>query len=217
MPEATPWLRLLEPTRLVRRQLQPGETLFRHGDATVAVYIVRSGRVRLIRHLADGSTVALHAAGTDETLAEAALFADAYHCDAVAEAPSEVILVPKADLLAALEAHPQAALQLARGLAFRVRDLRAQLEMRNIRSAPERVLCWLRMRAEGIPPLVRIDRPWTEIAAEIGLTHEAIYRALARLEHDGRIRRDHGFIRLSPADGEAGATLTRPVIKLSSL
>jgi DNA-binding Lrp family transcriptional regulator len=89
--------------------------------------------------------------------------------------------------------------------------------MRNIRSAPERVLCWLRMRAEGIPPLVRIDRPWTEIAAEIGLTHEAIYRALARLEHDGRIRRDHGFIRLSPADGEAGATLTRPVIKLSSL
>jgi CRP-like cAMP-binding protein len=188
---------------LVQRKLAPGEALFRQGDATVAIYIVRDGRVRLVRHLADGSTLALHAAQADETLAEAALFADAYHCDAVAEIPSTVTIVPKAELLAALEVDPQASLALAKGLAARVRDLRAQLELRNIRSAPERVLGWLRMRAIGSPPAVRIDRPWTEIAAEIGLTHEVIYRALAGLERDGRIKRDHALITLRQKDALA--------------
>ena len=123
--------------------------------------------------------------------------ADAYHCDGVAEAPSEVISVPKADLLAALEADPQAALSLARALAAQVWDLRARLELRNIRSAPERVLAWLRLRVTGTSPDIMLDRPWTEIAAEIGLTHEAIYRALAKLERGGRLSRAEGRIVLT--------------------
>jgi DNA-binding HxlR family transcriptional regulator len=41
-------------------------------------------------------------------------------------------------------------------------------------------------------------RPWTEIAAEIGLTHEAIYRALAALERDGRIIRNQEQVVLQP-------------------
>ncbi len=196
------WLSLIAPARAGHRRLATGETLFRQGDAPAAIYVVRDGRVRLVRHLNDGSAVALHVARTNETVAEAALFADAYHCDAVAEAPSEVTILPKADLLAALEADPQAALALAKGLASHLRDLRAQLELRSIRSAPERILCWLRQRASGAPPTARIDRPWTEIAAEIGLTHEAIYRALAALEREGLIRRRQGVIVLRPPAGD---------------
>ena len=124
-------------------------SVLRQGDATVAVFAVRTGRVRLVRHLEDGSTVALHAAQADETFAEAALFADAYHCDPVAEIVSEVTAVPKADLLVALAADPQACLAFTRALASHVRDLRARLELRNVRAAPERVLCWLRLHATG--------------------------------------------------------------------
>lgn len=196
-------MNLVAPARLGHRRLAPGEALFRQGDAAVAIYIVRDGRVRLVRHLADGSTVALHTAQADETLAEAALFADAYHCDAVAEIPSTVTIVPKAELLAALESDPQASLALCKDLASRVRNLRGQLELRNIRSAPERVLYWLRLHASGSPPAVRIDRPWTEIAAEIGLAHEVIYRALAGLERDGRIERNQALITLRQPAGRA--------------
>jgi CRP-like cAMP-binding protein len=181
--------------------LAAGETLFRQGDAPAAIYVVREGRVRLVRHLNDGSAVALHVAQANETVAEAALFAEAYHCDAVAEARSEAIVLPKADLLAALAADPQASLTLAKGFAAQVRDLRAQLELRSIRSAPERILFWLRQRASGTPPTARVDRPWTEIAAEIGLTHEAIYRALAVLERAGLVRRQPGLIVLRPPGG----------------
>ncbi|MFS2011615.1 hypothetical protein ACCD06_17315 [Azospirillum sp. CT11-132] len=110
-------------------------------------------------------------------------------------------MIPKPDLLAALEDNPQAALALARGLASHVRDLRSRLELRNIRSAPERVVAWLRLQVSGDPPMLRLDRPWTEIAAEIGLTHEAIYRALAVLERAGRLVRENGVVTLSAGSG----------------
>jgi CRP/FNR family transcriptional regulator, dissimilatory nitrate respiration regulator len=172
--------------------------LFRQGDATVAIYIVQNGRVRLVRHLEDGSTVALYAAQSGGSLAEAALFADVYHCDAIADVASEVTALPKGELLAVLKVNPQACLALAGDLASQVRDLRARLELRNIRAAPERILYWLRIHAIGAPPTVRLNRPWTEIAAEIGLTHEAIYRALAALERDGRIIRNQEQVVLQP-------------------
>jgi DNA-binding Lrp family transcriptional regulator len=37
---------------------------------------------------------------------------------------------------------------------------------------------------------VELERTWKVIATEIGLTHEAVYRALAELERDGLIERD---------------------------
>lgn len=198
---ASAWVGLVEPQRLHRRCLKLGEALFRQGDPTVAVFHVGRGRVRLVRHLEDGSSVTLHVARAGESFAEAALWAEAYHCDGVAETPSEVTVIPKPDLLAALEDNPQAALALARGLAAHVRDLRSRLELRNIRSAPERVVAWLRLQVSGDPPMLRLDRPWTEIAAEIGLTHEAIYRALAVLERTGRLVREDGVVTLSAGSG----------------
>ena len=138
----------------------------------------------------------LHVAFPGDTFAEASVFAGAYHCDAVAEVPSEVASVPKGDFLAALASDNQASLGFARLLAAQVRDLRARAELRAIHSAPERIVAWLRMRATGNPPLAVIDRTWTEIAAELDLTREAVYRSLAALEREGRIVRHESAVTL---------------------
>ncbi|MFC3676106.1 Crp/Fnr family transcriptional regulator [Ferrovibrio xuzhouensis] len=179
-----------------RRTLAAGEVAFRQGDRATAIFRVEAGRFRLVRHLEDGAGVALHVARVGETFAEAALFAASYHCDAVAEVESVLLAVPKADLLAALTREPEAALGYARHLGRQVRDLRAQLELRNIRNAPQRLLAWLHLHASGDPPVVMLDRPWTEIAPELGLTHEAVYRALAALQKARRIRRNKDMIRI---------------------
>jgi len=191
---ANSWIGLIGSRDLRRRSLARGELLFRQGDRVSAIYLVDSGRVRLVRHLEDGSSVALHTARAGETMAEAALFAEAYHCDAVAETPARVAVVPRAGLLQALRRDPGASLRLARLFAAQVRDLRARLEVRNIRSAAERLLAWLRLGAEGNPPRIAIDRPWIGIASELGLTHEAVYRAVAALERSGRIERIDGAV-----------------------
>jgi CRP/FNR family transcriptional regulator, dissimilatory nitrate respiration regulator len=82
-----------------------------------------------------------------------------------------------------------------------VRDLRSMLEVRNIRSASGRLLAWLHLNASGNPPVVSLRRSWTTIADELGLTREAVYRALASLEREGRIARsDHAVKLLAPPE-----------------
>ena len=188
------WPQGLGRTRL--RHLDAGEVLFRQGEAVAALYRLRTGRIRLIRNLEDGTSVVLHVAKAGETFAEASAFAESYHCDALADVASDVVSIPRSEFLAALASDRDAALGFARLLACQVRNLRALAELRSIRAAPERIMAWLRMRATGNPPVVAIDRTWTEIAAELGLTREAVYRALAVLERDRRILRSGASITL---------------------
>jgi CRP-like cAMP-binding protein len=181
-----------------------GEALFRQGDPVAALYRLRGGRIRLARCLEDGVAVVLHVARAGETFAEASAFADAYHCDAVAEVPSDIEWVAKSDFLAALASNSAAGVAFTRLMAAQVRELRARAELRSIRSAPERVLAWLRMRASGNLPKVVLGQTWTEVAAEIGLTREAVYRAVAKLERDGSIIRGEGSLVLAGSDSTGG-------------
>ncbi len=111
-----------------------------------------------------------------------------------------MLALPRADLLSALAADPAECLALALALAGQVRDLRAKLELRNIRAAMNRLLTWLRLHASGNPPSVPMHRSWTQIADELGLTREATYRALAKLERQGRINRRSGLVELARYD-----------------
>lgn len=174
--------------RLRRRDLAAAETLFRQGDPAAAVYIVERGRIALRRHLAHGATVTVHVARAGDGFAEAALFADRYHCDAVAAAASTVAAIPKRALLDAMRGDPVLAAAVTAQLARQVQALRAQLELRNVRPARERVYRAL-LLAAGADGRVTLDRPLRELASEIGLTHEAFYRAMAALAARGRIGR----------------------------
>ncbi|HTH15050.1 MAG TPA: Crp/Fnr family transcriptional regulator [Magnetospirillum sp.] len=189
MPTADNWTSMVARERLSVRKLAAGEAAFRQGDRAAAVYVVQSGRIRLLRHLEDGSSVSVYVARPGDSFAEASLWAESYHCDGLADVPSVITAIPKSDLLRVLEDNPQATMVLARILAAQVRISRSSLELRNIRSARERLLAWLRLQANGAPPTVALDRPWTQIAAELGLTHEVIYRTLAALQAEGLITR----------------------------
>jgi CRP-like cAMP-binding protein len=189
-------LAALHQSRVARHQVIRGAAVFRQGDPADAVFLVEAGRVRLVRVLADGTPLILYVAEVGESFAEASLSAAHYHCDAVAETDAVVLALPKTDLLAALAADPAECLALALALAAQVRDLRARLELRNVRSATERVLAWLRLHASGNPPHVPMRRSWTQVADEVGLTREAVYRSLATLEQQGRINRDATVVRL---------------------
>jgi CRP-like cAMP-binding protein len=198
-------LRTVPTARIRKRAVARGEAVFRQGDVAAAVFLVERGRVRLARALLDGTSVTLHVAEAGESFAEASLTAARYHCDAIAEVRSIVLCLPKRGLLSALAADPAESLALAGALAGQVRDLRSMLELRNIRSAPARVLTWLRLHASGKPPVVSPRRSWTLIADELGLSREAAYRGLASLERQGRIKRLGNAVQLpNPAESPAG-------------
>ncbi|MFI5002552.1 MAG: Crp/Fnr family transcriptional regulator [Reyranellales bacterium] len=171
------------------RQLVAGESLFHQGDRAVAIFEVVQGRVQLIRHAIDGRRVVLHTARPGELFAEAALFADSYHCDAVATVAARVGVYPKRALRAAFRKDPALAERFMAVLARQIHGLRNRLEERNIRSARARVLNRLALAAEPRTRAVQLDGTLMDLAAEIGLTHEALYRTLAALEKDGVIVR----------------------------
>ena len=178
------------------RVLEAGETLFRQGDRAAAIFEIEQGRVRLIRHSIDNHPVTLHNARAGELFAEAALFADRYHCDAVAAARSRVHAYPKRALLAAFRNDPALGERFMAVLARQIHVLRSRLEERNIRSARERVLNRLVLTAGGVSRTMTWDGTLMDLAAEMGLSHEVLYRTLAALEKDGTIARTRSAITL---------------------
>ena len=188
-------------TGSVIRVLEARELLFQQGDRTAAIYKVESGRLRLIRRTVDDHLVILHTARRGEFFAEASLFAETYHCDAVAAAPSRVRVYPKTTVMAALRADPDLAQAFMARLAVQLQELRALMELRNIRSARERVLQYLRWRAIEQGRSIEVEGQLQDIAAEIGITREALYRTLAALEAKGQLSRtDTAIILLGKSD-----------------
>jgi CRP/FNR family transcriptional regulator, dissimilatory nitrate respiration regulator len=177
-------LRLAERLGAPRRALAGGEALFHQGDPARALYVVESGRLRLVRHTAAGETVTLHVARPGSLLAEAALHSDRYHCDARADLASRVLELEAAGVRGALAADPALALAFTGALCREVQRLRALLELRSLRGAADRLLAYLAWRGEA-----ELDLPLKDVASELGLTPEAVYRSAARLEREGRVVR----------------------------
>lgn len=196
MASALDWLPADVRERSVVRSLDAGAPLFRQGDRAIAIFAIESGRVRLLRHTASQHPIVLHTARKGELFAEAALFASAYHCDAVAAVASRVRAIPKRQLLAAFRSDPAVGERFMAVLAHQIHALRARLEERNIRSARARVLHHLALMGGGDGRGLALEGTVMELAAELGLTHEALYRALAALEKEGLIARTRSEIRL---------------------
>ncbi len=190
------WLPTAIRKRSRVRELEAGEALFRQGDRTFAIFEVERGRLRLIRNTVASHPVVLHTARPGELLAEAALFASAYQCDAVAAAASRVRAYPKRELLASFRADPALAERFMAVLAHQIHALRARLEERNIRSARERVLHHVALHAGADGRTMPVEGTLLDLAAEIGLTPEALYRTLAELEKEGVVLRTTSGIML---------------------
>jgi CRP/FNR family transcriptional regulator, dissimilatory nitrate respiration regulator len=182
---------------LRRKSLAAGARLFRRGDPAAAVYWIEKGRIALVRYTVEGSHVRLFTAGPGESFAEAALFSDVYHCDAVAEVATRVVVVPKAALRGMLRRQRPAAEKFMTRLAHQVHDLRQRLELRSVRSARERVWRYLVTNTGEDGTTVLVRGTLMELAADLGLAHEVLYRTLANLAASGKIERWKGRIRLT--------------------
>jgi CRP-like cAMP-binding protein len=188
------WLSQTLQAAGTERALEAGQVLFRTGQRTAGLYKVMMGGVRLVRTDRAGREAVLHVAMAGETLAEASLFASAYHCDAIATTKAVVRLYPKAAVLAEFERDPKVAREFIAMLAHQVMKLRTRLEQRNIHSARDRVQHYLALNAGADGRTVVVRGTLKDIADEIGLTHEALYRTLADMATAGEIERRKGKI-----------------------
>ncbi len=179
-----------------RRDLATAETLFRHGDPATEFYEVETGLVRLVLPTAEGRDIIAHLVRPGEMIVEAALFPDRHRCNAVAARPTRVRCYDRRAVMAALSVNPQAALDLIASMAAQIRALRANLEIRHLRTADRRVLQHVSAHAGPADGRMPLDGSLKDLAALLGLTHETLYRTLSRLEREGIIARDAQAITL---------------------
>ncbi|MBI3435896.1 MAG: Crp/Fnr family transcriptional regulator [Proteobacteria bacterium] len=158
------------------QRLAAGGTLFRLGERVRALYLVAGGLLQLVRALPHGFALTLQRAGPGAFLAEASLFAERYHCDAVATQDSVLRVVSLRRLRNALRDDPDLALALTRHLAHEVQRARAQAETLSLKTVSERVDAWIALNGGALPAKGR----WRQVAGEIATSPEALYRELAR-------------------------------------
>lgn len=156
------------------RRFAKDATVFRQKDPVQSMYLVRSGRIALERPMTDGVPLILHIATTDMALAEASLFADSYHCDAVARSDATVASLPRTKFLTEIRKRPDAALSLIETHAKHVQAQRTRIEILRLRRVAERLDAWLNIHGE--PP----KGEWINVAEQIGVSAPALYRELAK-------------------------------------
>jgi CRP-like cAMP-binding protein len=157
------------------QSLVPGEHLFSLGEPVAAVFVVLNGEIQLRRHQEDGHVLVLQRAGGGDLVAEASLFSDCYHCDAVATTRTRVQAIPKRRLRSRLRSDPDFAEALATHLAREIQSQRFRSEVLSLHKVASRLDAWTAWHGT-LPP--RGD--WKQLAQQIAVSPEALYREMAK-------------------------------------
>ncbi|HUX26892.1 MAG TPA: Crp/Fnr family transcriptional regulator [Burkholderiales bacterium] len=171
-----------------------GDVLFRQGKKPARMLYLTRGEVVLQRVGRQGESVVLQRARRG-FIGEASLESARYHCDAVVTASGEVVAMPIVSIRQALAADSAFARRWVSMLNQEVKRLRAQCERLSLRGVKERLLHLI--ETEGDAGRLPLGSGLKSMAAELGVSHEALYRAVAALEKQGMLLRQENHLILT--------------------
>jgi CRP-like cAMP-binding protein len=192
----------------VPRTFEPGQAVFREGDASDTCYVVREGHGRAIRTHGDGRTITLASFGPGDFFGELAMFEDELRSATVeAIERMSVIGVLGPDMRRLMSEHPQIAMRLVISLGRRLREMNERLSRQSFQTVQSRVAVVLGNLVdeaiadgrEGADVLVTATQ--ADLAQLAGSSRESASRFLAVLERAGVISQGRG--RLVIHDPEA--------------
>lgn len=176
------------------QEFSAGQILYHRGERPDAMLCVLSGEVRLVRHSAAGGEIVVQRS-RDGFIAEASIDTDAYHCDVLAAEAGAMLLFPRSDFRAALEQDAEFNRQWIARLSRELRQQRARNERLALNSAEARIRHYI--ESEGRHGCIQLRGSRKAWAYELGLSHEALYRTLRRLQDNGILTIDGANIRLA--------------------
>lgn len=183
----------------VPRLFEPGQVVFRKGDASDTCYIVRSGHARAVREHPDGRTITLATFGPGDIFGELAMFEDERRSatvEAIEQTSAVAVLGP--DMRRLMAIHPGISMRLAIALGRRLRETNERLARQSFQTVQSRVALVLgelvtRAISEGSPTReVPVITTQADIAQLAGSSRESASRFLAVLERAGVISQGRG-------------------------
>ncbi|HEX4837041.1 MAG TPA: Crp/Fnr family transcriptional regulator [Solirubrobacteraceae bacterium] len=183
----------------VPRTFEPGQIVFREGDASDTCYIVRSGRARAVREHPDGRTITLATFGPGDIFGELAMFEDERRSATVeAVQPTDVVAVLGPDMRRLMAEHPEISIRLVVALGRRLRETNERLAKQSFQTVPSRVAVVLRdLVAQAVADgkagqEVLVTATQADLAKLAGSSRESASRFLAVLERAGVISQGRG-------------------------
>ena len=191
----------------VPRTFEPGQAVFREGDASDTCYVVRDGHARAIRSHGDGRTITLATFGPGDIFGELAMFEDERR-SATVEAVGEmsVVGVLGPDMRRLMGEHPDIAMKLVIALGRRLRETNERLTRQSFQTVQSRVAVVLGQLvedavAEGRPSHdVLVTATQADLAQLAGSSRESASRFLAVLERAGVISQGRGRLTVHDPD-----------------
>lgn len=183
----------------VPRSFEPGQVVFREGDASDTCYVVRTGSARAVREHPDGRTITLATFGPGDIFGELAMFEDELRSATVeAVQPTEVVAVLGPDMRRLMVEHPEISIRLVVALGRRLRETNDRLVKQSFQTVQSRVAVVLRdlvaqAVGTGAPSEeVLVSATQADLAKLAGSSRESASRFLAVLERAGVISQGRG-------------------------
>jgi CRP-like cAMP-binding protein len=177
-----------------RRFRKPaGAAIFLTGQRPTRLFFVAAGEAVMSRTDRHGRSLVLQRA-SGGFLAEASLSSARYHCDAYSRTATALVAFPVDLLRRAIDTDARTRWAWIAMLAGEIRRQRANVERMSLKSVRERLVHWLLTEGEGGRFALRTTRK--ELAAELGVTHEALYRTIAALVRTGELVDEGGSLTL---------------------
>jgi CRP/FNR family transcriptional regulator, cyclic AMP receptor protein len=188
----------------VPRVFEPGEVVFREGDASDTCYVVRDGRARALRTHTDGRTLTLATFGPGDIFGELALFEDERRSATVeAIEPTSAVAVLGPDMRRLMSEHAEISARLVIALGRRLRETNERLSRQSFQTVQSRVAVVLSQlveqetadgdaAGEGNPDGVLVTATQADLAQLAGSSRESASRFLAVLERAGVISQGRG-------------------------
>jgi len=186
-PEAQ--LRMLT-TVVTRRSLPRSTTVMASGDPTDSLYIVLSGRLKVMMSDAEGKEVILSILGPGEFFGEMGLIDDAPRSASVVSIEAcELLSIAKRDFKKCLAENFEMAQAVMRGLVRRLRDADRKIGSLALLDVYGRVARLLLDMAENVDgeKVVTKRLPKQDIAKMIGASREMVSRVMKDLQMGGYI------------------------------
>jgi CRP/FNR family transcriptional regulator, cyclic AMP receptor protein len=179
---------------VARRSVPRGSMLMAEGDLTDSLYIVISGRLKVMMSDADGKEVILALLGPGEIVGEMGLIDDnPRSATVIAVEPSELLTISKREFRKCLAENFEMAMAVMKGLVRRLREADRKIGSLALLDVYGRVARLLIDMAEVVDgrKVVTKRLPKQDIAKMIGASREMVSRVMKDLQLGGYIE-THG-------------------------
>jgi len=184
-------------TRVSNRHFRRNELLFNEGDACAGLFLVASGKVRILKMSAGGREQVLAVEGPGSSFAEIPVFdGGKYPASASAVEDTEVLFISRKDFQNFCREHPDVALKVIAVVGSRLRRLVGIIEDLSFTTVRHRLISLILRLAQASGTVskdgvcVELTKTHQDLAAELGTVRELVSRNLSRLQAEGFLEVD---------------------------